>query len=454
MIFTRRFIQSCINDLQSVVAHSELRVLVGKLNTPGPNQLPTMWEIVVLSSLSKLGRLQYELELPNGKRPDIFFSRGRALSFMADITTVSDSGLEEANPVDRLRIEIEACRKRLGLPILGINLHVNSIEESTRKGPRTALLLPPYSEIPRFVTDRIEPIIIQKMKAGEPLSVRIEEPSIDLELAMVNSEISSTSHASFNLPQSLTRNPLYNALDKKKKQVRSYDGVTGIIVCDGASRSLSRDAERTKAFETEKILAEFLRQNSSIDFVLVISVDEKRGGWLDQNVERSLRSILQCQPDLAAAKSLDQVFEKMARHMGRPKRSAVNAVNQLAMQGFGWGHHGGSTMSGSKIKLSSRLLMEVLSGRRSVDEMNKLQRWRRISDPQDNLLTINQFEKWLEEGRLPKKAVVIHDADSDDDWIEITVSRNDAAVSIFNVPEETTLLKRFIGLIARRGLAR
>lgn len=450
MIFTRRFIQRCINDLSGFVAEPDLRVLVEKLNSQGLNRLPAMWEIVVLSALSKLGYIRYELELPNGKRPDIFFSRGRALLFMADITTVSDSGLEEANPVDRLRFEIEACRKRLGLPILGINIQVNSVKEATKKGPRTALLLPPYGEIPSFVAERIEPIIKQKMQAGEPLSLRIEEPGVDLEVSFVNSKFSSISHASFDLPESLTRNPLYNALDKKKRQVRSFEGVRGIIVCDGASRSLSRDAEGTRAFETEKILAEFLRQNSSIDFALVITVDEKRGGWLERNVERSLRYVLQCQPKLAVAETLDRVFEKMVHHMGKPKRSAINAVNQLAMPGFGWGHHGGSTMSGSKVKLSSRLLMEILSGRRSADEMNKLQRWRRISDPHDNLLTINPFDKWLEEGRLPKSAIVLHDADSDDDWIEITVSRNDAAVSVFKVPKEPTLLKRVMRLITRR----
>lgn len=450
MIFTRRFIQKCINDLSGVFAEPDLRILVEKLNAHGPNQLPTMWEIVVLTALSKLGRLQYELELPNGKRPDIFFSQGRTLSFMADITTVSDSGLEEANPVGRLRLEVESCRKRLGLPVLGINIQVNAVKEATKKGPRTALLLPPYKDIPSFVAERIEPIIKQKMQAGEPLSLRIEEPGIDLEVSLVNSRYSSISHASFDLPESLTRNPLYNALDKKKRQVRSFEGVRGIIVCDGASRSLSRDAEGTRAFETEKILGEFLRQNSSIDFALVVTVDEKRGGWLERNVQRSLRYVLQCQPNLEVAKTLNRVFENMVRHMGRPKRSAINAVNQLAVPGFGWGHHGGSTMSGSKVKLSSRLLMEILSGRRSADEMNKLQRWRRISDPHDNLLTINPFDKWLEEGRLPKSAIVLQDADSDDDWIEITVSRNDAAVSAFKIPKEPMLLKRIIHFITRQ----
>jgi hypothetical protein len=309
MIFTRRHIQSCINELSGHLSDKALGVLVAKLNTPNEARLPAMWEVVVLHALSSLGHIDYEKELPSGRTPDIAFSKRNGLSLTADITTISDSGLAEANPIDRLSKEIEACKTRLGLPIGGLTLEVGSERTKTKKGPRTTLLLPPQKDIQRFVRERVEPALRAKIKSGEPLSLTIDEPGVRVSLKVTGSRYSTISHAAYNMAEALTRNPLYNALNSKKQQLRASSGITGIVVCDGASRSVSRDAQGRQAFTPQQIATEFLRQNSSIDFVLVVGVDEKHSSWPYNVTERRMAYTLQTQPSLAAASDIESLFE-------------------------------------------------------------------------------------------------------------------------------------------------
>lgn len=436
MIFTRRYVQSCLSGLSGLISDKALNVLAAKLNTANEARLPAMWEVVILHALSALGRVDYEKELPSGRTPDIAFSKRCVVSFTADITTISDSGLAEANPIDRLSKEIEACKRRLGLPIGGVTLEVGSERTKTNKGPRTSLLLPAQKDIQRFVKDRIEPVLRAKIKSGEPLALAIDEPGVRISLKITSSRYTSISHAAYDAPEALTRNPLYNALDSKKKQLRTSTGLTGIIVCDGDSRALSRHLQDRHTFTPQQILTEFLRQNSSIDFVLVISVDEKHSSWPYNVTERWMTYILRTQPSLPAQDALDGLFQSMAEKIGPPKRSATNAAHQARAPGYGWGHHGGLEMSGSRIRLSSRLVMEVLSGRRSAEEMNQLQGWRSVTAPPDNQTMFNPFDKWLEDGRLPASVAIDPDAEHDDDWIEFTASARDAAVSDFVVPAQ------------------
>lgn len=452
MIFTRRYIQNCINGLGDHVSGKALATLVGKLNMPNEARLPAMWEVVILNALSLLGRVDYEKELPSGRTPDVTFTKRNAVVFTADVTTISDSGLAKANPVQRLKEEIEACKTRLGLPTGGLNLKVGSERVQTNNGPRTVLLLPPQKDVQRFVREMIERPLRARIQSGQPLSIAIDEPGIRVSIQITGSRYNSISHAAYDMPEALTRNPLYNALHSKKKQLRTSPGITGIIVCDGASRSVAPHLEGHQGYSPREIATEFLRRNSSIHFVLVVGVDEKHSSWPHHNSTRQMAYMLQTQPGLAAAGNVETIFRAMAELIGQPERSATNAAFRAQEPGYGWGHHGGFEMSASKVRLSSRMVMEVLSGRRTAKEMNELQGWRFLNDAPDNATMPNPFEHWLDEGRLPVDANVKRDDTHDDDWIEFDVGKRDAAVSDFVSPAQGNLLTklkrwttRFIG---------
>lgn len=91
-------------------------------------------------------------------------------------------------------------------------------------------------------------------------------------------------------------------------------------------------------------------------------------------------------------------------------------------------------MTDRSLKISSRLLVEVLAGRRPIEELYRFQGWRSIAAPQDDMTMPNPFERWLSEGRLPVEMNVEPDPEGTDDWIEFKFGDPDPAVSRFRVP--------------------
>jgi hypothetical protein len=128
MIFTRRSLQRRLDELRATLGDAAVGGLAARLNRPGRDSLSAMWELVVLHGLARHGQVVSEQPLGSGRRPDVRFVNGN-ISFTADITTVSDEGLDEANPYQALSEEIEIAKKRLGLPIGGVDLRIHSRQE-------------------------------------------------------------------------------------------------------------------------------------------------------------------------------------------------------------------------------------------------------------------------------------------------------------------------------------
>lgn len=115
-IFSRRTIQRLINENATFVSRKQTKDHVRKLNLHNESVLDTEWEIVLLNALSKFGRVEHEPTW-SGPRPDIFFtSLSRPTeSFIADIVTVSDRGIDEQFPVNALFKEVVRVAKEHGL---------------------------------------------------------------------------------------------------------------------------------------------------------------------------------------------------------------------------------------------------------------------------------------------------------------------------------------------------
>ena len=103
LVFSRRAIQRLILELQKVLTASQLEGIVDRLNNT--DRLATMWEIVFLSALARIGTLRHEVPLSNGSRPD-FEVNDLGTTMVGDITTVSNAGRHTANLVHYLDGEI------------------------------------------------------------------------------------------------------------------------------------------------------------------------------------------------------------------------------------------------------------------------------------------------------------------------------------------------------------
>lgn len=437
MIFTRRVIQRCIDEMR-YISREELEALLAKLNEPSPARLPAMWEVAILHALASLGTFDYERAYATGKRPDITFRERQGLAFVADITCVSDSGLDDANPVEELQGAIERCKTRLGLKPGGMDLQVNGERTKSDRGSRTTLLIPPKGEIETFVRKRIEPQFRKQLAAGEQPAFEIDEPGLHFSVKIISDRYNYIGHPSYNRAESLTQNPLYNALRGKARKLRGIDGIKGVIACDGDCGSMAPPSfGRDNRFGERAIMDEFLRQNRSFTFVLAITVKQDQRGPFGPPPDPKLHFTLAVQPGHPNTNALDRLFRAMAARLPKPHNLPINAAMRAREPGYGWGKHGALHKSNNELKMSARLVMEVLAGKRTIEQLHELQRWRSKDAPQDNHTLYNPFERWLDDGQLPIELNIEADPEGTDDMIVFKVGEPDAAISPFRLPSSS-----------------
>lgn len=85
--------QRRLDELRGKIDNEAVDAIVARLNEPGKDRVAAMWEVVVLHGLATTGDLESENALPSGRRPDVWFD-GDVIRFVADVTSVSDDGLD------------------------------------------------------------------------------------------------------------------------------------------------------------------------------------------------------------------------------------------------------------------------------------------------------------------------------------------------------------------------
>jgi hypothetical protein len=366
-----------------------------------------MWEVVVLHALSKLGTLQHEVPLISGRKPDVNFIEGNLL-ITADIRVVSDESLHEKNPVQELSDLIEREKTRLGLAIGGLKLVVESNTKRLPQGSKVVLRIPEKKQLTAFVRGKVRPELKRQVKGG----IRTPSFTVDDGTTLIHVHInpdespySTTSYATYDQPLVRDRNPLYNALhDKAKKQLRNAPGLVGVIVGDGDSRTLADPMSGSGAVTGRAIAEEFLRQHTSIHFVLLLSVRERQHSWFQVNDrERWLSAEVVYSKSSDPPPELESTFRRMMELLPKPVDMPINAARRAREQGFGLGHHGGYEVRGNRVKVSAREVLEVLAGRCTVSEINgkydELSQGRSTGLPNSMPRLI---ELYLGQGRMPR----------------------------------------------------
>ena len=434
MIYQRRALQRRLNELRSVLNSHSIDKLAERLNRPGRDRVAAMWEVVVLHGLSKCGHLQNEVALKSLRRPDIFFEQGD-FRLIADVTSVSDEGLDRDNPYYELNQLIENAKNKLKLPLGGLDLRVHSRQENTKRGIRTVLMLPPRCELQEFVNTIIVPKLSEQIAAKAfPLRIQIDDGGISLDITIdpSKSPYSSGGFAAYDIPKIKDKNPLYNALRAKADQLRGADELTGIIVGDGDCVSLSDSYTNSNRVSTKDIVDEFFRQHSSVNFVLLLSVRESQPNWMS-----NLSTTRQNYPKLFFRGSEDaylklvKLFDEMLKHLPTPVMMPANGSIRAFENDYYLGHHGGYSVSGEKVvRFSLREFTEIFAGLRTLQDngAKNVVAARKFSQ-EPSYLQVAVLNNLLE-GRLPEEINIIKtDENDNDDWVEIRFGEVDPAIA-------------------------
>ncbi len=432
--FSRRAIEARLHALEGIVNSEISNHIAKRLNTPGRHRLGAMWEAIFYFAFSQVGTLQAEQPTVNGTKPDITFTfRDESkIGLVADITAVSDEGLDEANPIQELLAEITGEAKKMGLPPGGITLLTKSREEPRRSGTKRFLQIPSRKKfpelLPKLFEEHIRPFLAEAKVYGKlvsPLCISIsEEPKVWIYISYNGSRFSTVSYPSYDHATSLEANPIMNRLkDKARTQLKGVGTgiLKGLIVCDADCANLQTRATSPslKTFSPELIAREFLRQDPSFDFIIFSTVASER-----QELVNDLRLVTLVEGE--KAQRLRSLSADLARHLPKPVMSVENAALRCKEEGVGENKIGGYQMSRDHIRVSARALMNVLSGKMSQERWESQHQW-----------PVNPFLLRTTEGRGIVKATLICGADADDDWIEFTFGQHDAAMAPFTARKQS-----------------
>ena len=176
-----------LQETSQLLSKTEMQKLVSRLNGDDHRQaLATEWELVVFFAFSNLGTVQYEPELGGKKQPDIAFTLfgDNEISFVADVTTVSDRGLEEANPLERLSKELIRLVEKLQLEAHRFGIEVGSGPMTYKGGPKIKWCIPPVGDFQDRIFNAEFKFFLNAIREEPniPRSLPINGPSVSLQI--------------------------------------------------------------------------------------------------------------------------------------------------------------------------------------------------------------------------------------------------------------------------------
>jgi hypothetical protein len=207
-------------------------------------------------------------------------------------------------------------------------------------------------------------------------------------------------------------------------------GTKGVIVCDGGAHVL-RNMGSSFAYSVRDIVFHALKRHTSIDFVVILSLQNRNVQTIRQDVRYEL--FIRETTDWAAP--LYEVVGNMVEQLPEVVQSPDNARSELAH----WlgkekqrTHIRGVTYTLGRngvgeIRMSTQTLLEVLGGRLSVKKLNEA-------------YSLNKregiFEHQLRRGSVIESARVEKKPSGDSDEIVFTFGLPDPSVAPFRDPEE------------------
>jgi hypothetical protein len=426
-VFSRRAIQERLHALEHVLDPDQTDKIAARLNTADGHRLAAMWEVIFLYAFSRIGNLKSELALATGKRPDVAFTfpGETTIGLLADISAVSDEGLDKGNPIKWFSEEVAREAGKVGLPPGGIQYRTESRRKSVRGGEKVVLDLPPLSEFPTFFQNHVRPFLRRaKVEGASVVPLVVNTDTIRISIGYDGTQYTTGSYPAYDHATSLLANPIMNRLHEKAgAQLKGLDRsiLKGVIICDADCANMRRSGMSVAlgTFSPNAIAKEFLRTNASFDFVIFATVRSNNSTF--QNTEAHSHELTFVTSASGETKDrLQSLCMALSAHIPKPVKNITNAALRCEEEGIGENMIGGYRMSENHVRVSTRALVDVLSGKMTAQEWENCHQWR-----------VNPFLRLIMEGRGIVKAEVIPGGDQDDDWIEFSFGGSDAAMAPF-----------------------
>ena len=408
---------------------SQLDRHVRLLNLEDGQEAGAEWEVVLLNSLNRFGRVQYEPNLGGKSQPDLLVSGCDGIEpFVVEITSVSDAGYERDNPLRDFEDAFHKLARKKTLAPGGFDFQIGGEEVGEYPEQKTRLLLPNRGDIKRFVDDTYATFLDEiRVEPNRTRSHKLKEPTLQICVTYDPKRLgfSSTGHPSYTSLKARRNNTLFNALSKKAKQLKQcgFEGTRGIVVCDAGANYLSSLSGGVTTFRLRDILDGFFREHSTVSYVMIVrtvlSSDSKTRGLCRDVL---LNGYAQRNP---SERQLIEILSKSIDILPRPAQLAINAYRSVpgCFRLFENSHFGGGAMSSKRVKVSARTIHALLAGQLSLE--------RYLESHKDSARVL---EIALKQGRSIR---AVHSETSeieDDDWLTFEIGEPDPAIHRFTNP--------------------
>jgi hypothetical protein len=453
-IFSRRTLQRLIGENASFLSKKQTRRHVDGLNRMNKERsLATEWEVLLINALNKLGNVVHEKDFGGSRRGDVYFeAKGNPTErFLADITTISS----KPDPYETLWDELMRIVAERGLRPNSFNLRVGVVNEVNHNvGSRVRLKIPGRARFNQLIfNEQFERFLsLVSRNRNDIQSYEINTHEAELTVGYNPAQRFSSSGTYLNVNPDyvqkypVTHNRLYSALERKAHQLKgtNFNGPLGIIVCDSDNSLLSKVSSAGLSRTTDEIVYSFLTEEQAISFVILVGVHHRWADYIDiphwaRDQERyEVAFYLFKGKNFDTARYVQGIVQLLPRVLPKPVQSPVNAINWLKGRwpSEGMSFQGGYEMAlGSKvnsIKISSRALLDLLSGKVSQQEFLQLHDFTRPGLPEHT--TRNPFKLALGNFQLFSKVSLEKSDSKDDDWITFEFGEADPAIGPFREP--------------------
>lgn len=416
---------------------------VARLNSSGFQPLDTEWEIAVLNAFSKQGNVDHEPTLEGTGRLDLLFTADDGSNFVADITSVSDEGFEERTPVKSFEVELQKRLERAGVPYNGWLLSIGT--HPAKYGEPTIPAIPARNEFSTEIFNTKFKQFLRTVKECPHESctytVRTTKTAISLTYDP-NGKYFTTHGPSYAVAMKKNQNPVFNALRLKAKQLKkvSYSGPKGIVLCDGGTDMVHSRPHSSFDFNFNALDAtkDFLRQNQSVDFVLLVS-----SVWIEEGyripVEGPTRKV---KVTMVPNKNFALVPEKIKQLLGRLESCFPEPENTPsgARETIRHGYNpkelrplaGGWAVSYNEIRASASAVLGLLAGAVTQEELFSTLGFRPQSDKPAAIR--NPFESMLSR-KMQLQEIRVEETAHDDSYLVFRFEGLDPALSSFRNPK-------------------
>jgi hypothetical protein len=437
-LFSRRTLKRLLDENASApLSIQPLQFHAERLNDLSNQSFSFEWEVVILNVLNKVGKVEHE-RLFEKRKPDIFFTSRQDSnnSFIADIVTVSDEGLEKQEPIRAFENELERIVEKAGLRIGRFTVRFNRMDNSPyRQKPK--IKVPKRDRFQQDFFNRNFHTFLKKVRedSGSAHNYAVKTKDIDVELYYEpHQKYFTLTHPANDLVYDVVRNPIYNALRNKARKLKQtgFAGARGVIVCDGGSALFH--FRKTDSYGIiigiDKVINEFFRQNTSIAFALLVFIEigkdaneerhyhvktELRENPFHSPLNEDLRNILATLDNLFPLPVIDG-------------RSAASTVKKFGKQMEGWGFYTQLKMNGmSEIKISARTVLGLLAG--TINQKEFLEDYGFVRTRERIGPFLNPFALNLTQGKLICEISLEKSEFEDDDYIHFKFGESDAAIS-------------------------